>query len=375
MKKLSRGGDKNTERLLRTASQWRMVRLTGQIRQKIKSHRQIGRESSSSYPDDIWVSETLFLRGVHAKIAPCTLTGPESHNLVTAQTKLHRRLAARHRAGTGIVRHSVSCLRTIEGRDKFHQAVIPRLPSKEAIQSMSSEEIVSSVFEQPQKLTFGEQEETYIDPGPLGFVTNAETSLRKHQPMLEAAHRAFWESGTVKRSDEHERYKKAVKKRDGLARTIKVSEGRFLHRQLERCRQTGDYKRVHKAIRDKRKGKTDARDVSCLVYDARNIQTSSIAISCIMTQYVSTLYYGRGPLTRTALTFDYSALPPYHPLSDQPASTEETACALSRLKPRKAVGLDGIHAEMFIGATPEEIESFTEAFEQILGNEFLPSGK
>lgn len=141
---LPRPRDKNTTLFLQTAATWRMVRLTGQIRQKTKSYRQIGREHASSNPDDIWVSETLFLRGTHAKIVPCTLSGHESHNLVTAQVKLYRRSTARKRNKiNGVVRKSVAYLRTQQGRDKFHQAVLPRLPPTEAIPRMSSEVIVS----------------------------------------------------------------------------------------------------------------------------------------------------------------------------------------------------------------------------------------
>lgn len=375
--RLPRGRDSNTQRFLGVTAKWHMIRLSGQIRQKFKTHRQIGREHASSSPDDIWVSETLFLRGMRARVVPCTLSSHESHNLVTASVRLHRRPARRprRRPRPARLRHSTAGLRTKEGRQEFHEAVVPRLPSTETIMRLPIDEIATRVFENQQRSTCNEQAETFVDPRPTGLVTNAAKSLRKHEPHLEKAHRAFQESGAVRGSVEHDQYKKAIKKRDELAARVKEAEQKTLHRQLEKCRVTGDFRRFHKATRDKRKGKHFSHDVSSLVDDTGAVQTSNEAIARAMIEYVSRLYYGHGPLTDRDLAVDESKLPLYHPLCDQAIVEEETVSALSRLKPRKAVGLDGLHAEMFIGALPLRLRRLQRRLTGSLAATFPPDGK
>lgn len=244
------------------------------------------------------------------------------------------------------------------------------LVSPEDLSGLESAEIVHLTFEKTQKAVFDEMAEVFVDPGPRGFEPNSSKSLRKHQPELRAAHKAYHESDAVEESVEHQRYLAAVKKRDDLQGKEKKIEAKFLHKELERCKESGDYQRFHRVLRNRRKAKSHADKISCLVDDSGCLQTRGDAIAAAMTEYVSRLYQGQGPLTLHDLAFDDTDLPPTHPLCDKNVTESDTAAAIARLKPRKAVGLDGLHAEMFIDATETEISSFTHAFDSIMGRQF-----
>lgn len=144
---------------------------------------------------------------------------------------------------------------------------------------------------------------------------------------------------------------------------------KFYYSRLERLRATGDVRRFHAAVRQRKNGKYIVDKIERLVEEDGVAHHSDREILDIMTKYVAELYAGDGPVDDYDFIFN-EEFPSYDPCCDAEITAYDVNQALSQTTPRKAVGLDSIYAEMFISATQDEEECFAAAFDYILGDNY-----
>lgn len=172
----------------------------------------------------------------------------------------------------------------------------------------------------------------------------------------------------------HRNYTSAKKKYSDLKKRVRVEEDKFYSRKLG-LRKSGDTQRLHAAVRQRNTVKYIIDRIERLVDDHGVAYHSDREILAIMTDYVANLYEGEGLVTMDDLILDEEEFPSYDSLCDSEINREEVEIALKKTQLRRAVGLDNLYAEMFIGATPEEAECFTAAVESIFGNSYPSAWK
>ena len=342
-----------------------------------------GKEERRSIPDGIFVSQRMLTPDMHATIESFTLTGGESHNPVYADVRLCRRRNGgrqRRRKKRREMRQSLDfprdvckkCKKAVHGREKFHKAVSELLESNGDLLGLETDQLVKAVFSDSQLKIFNDQAPKCQAPGAGGYVPRQEKNLEKSFRELNSTRKEWQSLGAVNGTAEYTAYKAAEKKHKDLSKKVKSLEEKFIHRKLQRYRETGDIKMLYKTLRQHKKGRFVTDRIACLVGEGGTASYSNGAILGVMKDYVSDLYAGAGPITEDDLILDESAdFPEVNPLCDEIISKEDTEQALKKLSPRKAVGLDGLYAELFIGATPTEMEYFTIAFDKILASKDL----
>ena len=104
-----------------------------------------------------------------------------------------------------------------------------------------------------------------VDHPVAGYKSRCEKSLDVAREQLIAAKRWFNNSGSRAGSREHNSYKIAKKKYEDLDAKFKCEDESFYERLLESYRSSGDFRSFHRAIRERKAGKSTSTTVECLV--------------------------------------------------------------------------------------------------------------
>lgn len=221
----------------------------------------------------------------------------------------------------------------------------------------------------PHCAIFDEMAPKYEDQGPRGFKPRCQKSLEKTMTELSKARTNFCANGAKEGTDEHKRYKLCQNKYKNLKKRVREEEDKFYHSQIERLKANGDTRRFHTAIREGQNGRYVVDNIERLVGGSGVAHHSDREILALMTDYVANLYAGEGFVSEDDFICD-EEFPSYDASCESEIVHDEVAQALRQMQPRKAMCLDQLYAEMFIGATVEESDCFTIASDKILGVEY-----
>ena len=303
------------------------------------------------------------MRSDFAKIVPHSLTGRESHNPVVANMRFHRVIKQRtYKSQCMLKRRNIKIF--TEKASEYREKIDEILKSTVLEAKNSEIKLELSTLLTRAYLHVADVMAPEISHPARGYSSRSEKSLGKAQVQMVEAKVDFHVKGSVIGSSQHTKYILAVKKYEDLDLKVKKDEQKVYERALQRFRQNGDFSELHRALRQKKSGKSTSTRIECLVGRDGVACYKASEMCAIMARNLTDLYdEDEIPIDDTDELWDFRSV------CDSPITDEEISDAIKGLKIKKAPGIDGICSEMVIGATPTQVDAFLVVFNSVLGGE------
>lgn len=186
-----------------------VVGLQGQKRHRgplVYIYYMKGDTAKRSISDTICVSFPTYLRRYAARTVPIQLPGRESHNLVTADIRIHRRARRKRRVATKRVTN-LSVVNTKLHKDRFQSCRDSKLRRIQLTASSTRDDIVA-LMEMAYLETVQETTPSRVQRNG-GFILRFEKAFKKAKKVMQQAYRRLCENGAAKGSSDEKQYSEA----------------------------------------------------------------------------------------------------------------------------------------------------------------------
>lgn len=298
-----------------------------------------------------------------------SLTEKEPHNPVVTNVRLHRQPKWRKHKRSGVVKRRDLSLLKEENGERFNRALDAQLRAwLEKYKSTSDTEALVSHLK--AYLSAVDLIAPEVDHPVAGYKSRCEKSLGIAREQLSAAKKWFKNSGSRAGSREHNSYKIAKKKYEDLDAKFKCEDESFYWRLLGSYRSSGDFRSFHRAIRERKAGKSTSTTVECLVDRNGVARYKTAEMLEIMAQNLTELYDGDDTIEVEPDEACMRENHVYNSLCDADLTEEEITAAVGWLNNKKPPGIDGVCIEMVSDPTETQVRAFHELFNKHFGGEY-----